>query len=425
MSQPNQNVVSWQSAFWGIALVALNSITQEHGGRVCGYDRRLRAGFLTSPFCSLAHSLIVVFELCSEYYNSGSFRKSIIKAANKMELFHRRDFPSSNGRRSRVYRGKGNLQWFFLHVAVPIAAILQCVKLLACRGLPWTQAFAVFYILAFGTDEMLLWFGQPHTPSLGSDSTSEANDLSSYAHNPNDVDDAKLLRIQCRFRDCVVVAALLLQCTSWYWILVQVFDAVIQNGFPKECKDAIIRAHEPVGILKALFFIFVGFPSWIIWYCLFYVVFFINIGVVLGILAMPFQAFFVDKETLWLTIIVTGIFATIVFLIAWVFPLVRFTVFFDKFLVSSYLDWLVEHFGTQTACNPYTPATVFLVLCLPLLLALTLNAMESSDLRKTEQQNRALTFTMTVVNIGLALVYYTVAYKSEHTTKPRWVENLG
>ncbi|KAL9092213.1 MAG: hypothetical protein Q9159_000972 [Coniocarpon cinnabarinum] len=136
--------VSWQSAFFAIALVARNSMTQE-GGRVCQpppYDN----GLYISRQCLK--------------------RRSIRAALQDAAVRQARDANDPLSRNS-----KSRLQEFATHVLLPLAAVLQLVKQMGYRGLLWTNMvnFTRRELLHFNMlrpppstqslNEPKLWFG--------------------------------------------------------------------------------------------------------------------------------------------------------------------------------------------------------------------------------------------------------------------------
>ena len=72
------NSVSWQSAFWGLVPIALNSMTQP-SGKVCGSPAGI--GFLlrVSPFMCLFDALIVIVRMVVYSFTQGSLPAAIKK----------------------------------------------------------------------------------------------------------------------------------------------------------------------------------------------------------------------------------------------------------------------------------------------------------------------------------------------------------
>ena len=141
-SQP----VTWQSVFFGIALIALNTLAQE-GGDVCGWPKDLRAGLVVSPYICLCDTLSIYYDLVKYAFSKKSIRYALHAVAKQ------RNMESSSDVRSPRSWGLTIVSRVFL----PVAAVLQVVKVLGFEGVPCTQNFAVVYMISFLTIEMLRW----------------------------------------------------------------------------------------------------------------------------------------------------------------------------------------------------------------------------------------------------------------------------
>lgn len=138
--------VSWQNAFFGIAVLALCCATQE-GGRVCGTPSRLRAGFAISPCFCLCDSLDIILQLICRLCDGVPFPRAVTTIAKKREM------PVKD----RSDHLKQILSFIVFDFVTPIAALLQYVKLLGFRGLPWIQVLATFFIVNFTILQVIRW----------------------------------------------------------------------------------------------------------------------------------------------------------------------------------------------------------------------------------------------------------------------------
>lgn len=118
--------VQWQSALWGIAAVALNTIVQP-AGTVCGLPPSYGTWLRSSPWFCLAGNINVIYAI-TKNVRYVSLRQAIRAAA---ESGHQHD----------AKRGLSSLSQRFVRWLLMAVAIIQMIKLFAYRGLPWTLVF--------------------------------------------------------------------------------------------------------------------------------------------------------------------------------------------------------------------------------------------------------------------------------------------
>lgn len=129
--------MSWQSAFWSLPPLAINTMMQP-SGRVCGFDPSLRTYLRSSPIvCAFdTVSIIVRFVAYSRLGLSAPVAAKIIEA--------------------RRGGNEDTQQKLFLKYAWFVFLVLpKVIKLMACSGLPWTQVWGCFYLLSFIVVEVM------------------------------------------------------------------------------------------------------------------------------------------------------------------------------------------------------------------------------------------------------------------------------
>lgn len=134
--------VSWQSAFWSLPPLAINTMTQPTG-KVCGLDLSLRTYLRSSPIVCIADATTILIRFTAYIYIG--FSPSL---AAKRVLIAREHEIEDNGPRRGGFQALEQLPflrivWFFIGV------LPQVIKLLACTGLPGTQTWGCFYLSSF------------------------------------------------------------------------------------------------------------------------------------------------------------------------------------------------------------------------------------------------------------------------------------
>ena len=134
------STVQWQSAFWSIAAIALNTIVQR-AGQVVRLPSKYAIALRSSPFFCLIDTFNILHDFikCSRYM---SLRQAISYIAD-----HRHHDEDQEDELSVSQRF---ISWLSLATAV-----VQAVKLFSCRGLPWTQVFGAIYLVSYLVVEVL------------------------------------------------------------------------------------------------------------------------------------------------------------------------------------------------------------------------------------------------------------------------------
>lgn len=172
------NEVSWQSAFWALLPIALNSMTQPTG-KVLGTPSKYSFYFNSSPIICLANALeIIVSKLCWRAWTLESLDAAASLTAK--ELFE--DVKSQE-------RPSGLVQLQEIKVVrltvFVLGAIPQIIKLYAMSGVVGTQLCASMYLGSFLFIEATMrWLDGYRTDTRGQ------NDLAEYA-----CDSANILEV--------------------------------------------------------------------------------------------------------------------------------------------------------------------------------------------------------------------------------------
>ncbi|KAF2738248.1 hypothetical protein EJ04DRAFT_60399 [Polyplosphaeria fusca] len=138
--------VSWQSAFWTIPPLAINAMMQP-SGRVCSYDPTLRTYLRSSPIVCAFDTLCILIR----YVLYISHLRSPYLAAKRLMGVRRKDLAAAEHGGLQQLETSGFLRCFLFVFGV----LPQTIKLVACKGLPWTQAWGLFYLSAFIMVEMM------------------------------------------------------------------------------------------------------------------------------------------------------------------------------------------------------------------------------------------------------------------------------
>lgn len=134
------NEISWQSAFWSLPPLAINTMMQPTG-RVCGFDPSLRTYLRASPIICAFDTITILTRFIAYRrlgFSSPLAAKKILNARG-----HNEEDNEPGG--IRILE-----QVLFLRCVWFIVGVLpQVIKLSACSGIPWTQLWACFYLSSF------------------------------------------------------------------------------------------------------------------------------------------------------------------------------------------------------------------------------------------------------------------------------------
>ena len=154
----SSNEVSWQSAYWSLPALALNSMSQP-AGKICGFDASLQIYLRSSPIvCSMDTVFILIrFAFYAHHGHKAHWSASKIVCWAAREIITARglveedpkleDIVNEDSRSGLFLSWERNIYLFYL--AVGVGAVTQFIKLMACSGIPWTQVWGCCYFLSF------------------------------------------------------------------------------------------------------------------------------------------------------------------------------------------------------------------------------------------------------------------------------------
>lgn len=178
----NSNLVSWQTVFWGLAPIAVNSMGQP-AGKVCDAPSAIGFWLRVSPIICFLDMLSILYRLVSYTISQGSVSKAskIIltqrytydyechtchkaREAQQVQEDHEfeeapqahRDHEAREAQNSindnlGDFRKNASLRWVSF-----LLSISQIVKLYAAQGLVWSKLWTSMYLASFLTVEMFV-----------------------------------------------------------------------------------------------------------------------------------------------------------------------------------------------------------------------------------------------------------------------------
>lgn len=158
MGVQTDDQVSWQSAFWGLVPLLLSVMTQPCG-RVCHFSSRLRTYVRCSPIICAADALATLIEMTALTRRGANPRDAayaILKAR-----YHDEDTGSGSGEGLQSVEKLG----FIRALLFLLGTLPQVVKVMAMRGIPWTQVWAALYLGSFVITEAVLLLARDPGPA--------------------------------------------------------------------------------------------------------------------------------------------------------------------------------------------------------------------------------------------------------------------
>jgi hypothetical protein len=132
--------ITWPTAYWSLPPLAINTMMQP-SGRVCGFDPSLRTYLRSSPIVCIGDATCIIVRFTA-YVRRGL---SLATAAKRTKIDRERDNDVSSGEMQSLLE---QAVWLRIMCFV-FGALFQIIKLMACSGLPWTQAWGCFYLASF------------------------------------------------------------------------------------------------------------------------------------------------------------------------------------------------------------------------------------------------------------------------------------
>jgi hypothetical protein len=161
MTEPDDSAswLAWQSAFWALIPLALNSMLQP-AGRISEYNATISFFLRISPIICIVDAVSSVALIISYMAHDGvGFR---IATRAWADLRFRPDEGESMSESASPSR-QGEVETIeaspLVRLIVFIITVTQSVKLFACTGIPWTHAWAYMFLGSFVLLEVCLRVG--------------------------------------------------------------------------------------------------------------------------------------------------------------------------------------------------------------------------------------------------------------------------
>ena len=136
-----QNTVSWQSAFWAIIPIALNSMTQPAGSVFDYHGRDQCFALRSSPIVCASDAVFFLYCLIRQTVLVGSPHEAL-----KLVVQHRYRNEDREGQTSAA---KLQQNFMFRLALFALGALPQVVKILSIRGTPLTTTMGLLYFVSF------------------------------------------------------------------------------------------------------------------------------------------------------------------------------------------------------------------------------------------------------------------------------------
>jgi hypothetical protein len=150
LSAPDDSLIIWQSAFWGIVPIAMNSMFQDNG-MVLSFPSTWGVALRSSPILCLFDALdLSQFWLILLVF--GAEGPAI--AAKRVARVRFQDALNSDDEQS-LTKLRGN--FWMVNILFIIGTLLSAIKLFACSGIAGTQLCAAFYLLSWLVPQGLVW----------------------------------------------------------------------------------------------------------------------------------------------------------------------------------------------------------------------------------------------------------------------------
>lgn len=138
-----EHLVSWQTAFYTLVPIAVNTMTQP-SGMVCAAPTEIAPLLRSCPTVCIFDALLVFGRLVYHWIKE----KSLTSAFGRLVIERFLDTPEEAKAPSW---NELLLRWF-----LSLTAILLSIKLYALDGLVWTKVWAAMYLISFATVELLI-----------------------------------------------------------------------------------------------------------------------------------------------------------------------------------------------------------------------------------------------------------------------------
>lgn len=143
--------VAWQTAYFALLSLALNSMAQP-SGRVLGLDAKGRTYLRASPIVNLLDACMILTQMLSFLVlDKRGWRGSA------QEVLRRRFARDSSDADGEEGEGIEAIEkaWRLRVLLFVLGAALDAIKIFAMRGIPWTQTWAAMYLVSFLVIELM------------------------------------------------------------------------------------------------------------------------------------------------------------------------------------------------------------------------------------------------------------------------------
>jgi hypothetical protein len=414
-SQYPIGTVSWQSAFWALVTIALNSCLQETG-KICEIEAKLGLLVKSSPVFCAVDALIAWGQIL--YYLTRVRPREALRIVARSRQQHGTDTQEESRSISLIVS----------RCLLLLLAILQGLKLYALRGIPWTQVFGTMYLVSYATNALLNVLGKSQT----------AEDTPQFYVRRGDIQPSVWLI------HCFAVVAAYFQIAIW--------TPVVRAALPDQWLAILERSscRWLIDVVTYFGLTPLGFVFWLAATIPIVGAMFIDIAILL----LPSAVVLVALNALMMACLpsllnitadafscsVQKMRYTVAILFTFIVVLVQIC-----FLPFPVLNWLYSSGFLSLASKPlldifaqwdtYTPyGLAFSALAVNAIIShflhrvffrgLIAQKLKVTSLGMSSNLAWACLF-MFLANISLALLYYSHIYSLEGTWKPSWTENLG
>ena len=154
-AKPSANPVSWQTVFWGLTAIALNTMCQP-SGEVLGLPVQYNFVLRISPFVCLVNSL----DLIMLYVHFCLKTKGLITAARSLVSYRVKGTEDWNENSFAALRNNT----YFRVLLFVLGALPQITKICAFKGVPMSQFYMACFLSSFVLDEFVLFVGRGEEP---------------------------------------------------------------------------------------------------------------------------------------------------------------------------------------------------------------------------------------------------------------------
>lgn len=400
------STVSWQTAFWSLLAIALNTCLQDCGS-VCAINRDFALLVRSSPIVCLVDTLIIFLQFICYTVRNGPRRAIRIVAISR------------NQHTSRLPRQNITPTQYLVGGILFAMAVIQSIKLFALSGIPWAQFFGACYLSSYLFNALLNALGKPKS-------------------------ELDSIEISLRANTCFSEAAIKQSARLAAAGQIVVWTASLKGILPEDEFDFL--GVSCAGLLYFVGSCLVAVPL-LSAICITATSFlFVDLGVVFVPAAITLGLCFVHLRSGWPSVIeltmsvmgVTDETAAIgigaFFALAW---LMLHICVYPFYVSGAVLERLVDGLSPKALLvieewGPYGPGLVLVILAAFLsyvvarifLFGVLAEKLHLRHLSIASNMGSACLFLFTA-NIYFTLLYYTVLYDPEGTYKPSWTENLG